>query len=582
MSDERILPVDAEAGTISFLVLANGTEVQASTEILSVFTHKEANRIPMARLVIRDGDAATEDFEISNLATFLPGTEIEIKAGYDQKYETIFKGIIVRHGIRIMADGASVLQIECRDKAVKMTVGRFNKYFTEVKDSEVIEELISAHGLTATVESTTLKHKELVQYYSTDWDFILSRAEMNGKLVLVSDGEVNVKAPKMSGDAPLSLTYGDTLFEYEAEMDARHQYKSVKCKAWDHAKQAVTEEEGSAPAANGLGDVAESKLADTIGLSSLDYVHGGQLVGQELKAWADAQLIKSHLAKVVGRAKLRGYPKLKLGDLVSFSGVGNRFIGKGYVTAIRQEWVDGEWYTNIQFGRSPEWFYKEYEIVEAPASGLVPGVRGLQFGIVTKLEGDPDGEFRIKVRLPLVDPAHEGIWARQASLDAGSNRGYVFRPEIDDEVIVGFVNDDPRDPVVLGMLHSSAKPAPIEAKDDNHEKGLLTRSEIKLHFDDDKKILTLATPAGKTMVFDEDAGEVRIEDENGNKIVMDSSGISIESAKDIVLKATGDIKAEGVNIQQKASAQFKAEGGAGMEVKSSAVTTVKGSLVQIN
>ena len=132
------------------------------------------------------------------------------------------------------------------------------------------------------------------------------------------------------------------------------------------------------------------------------------------------------------------------------------------------------------------------------------------------------------------------------------------------------------------MLHSSAKPAPIEAKDDNHEKGLLTRSKIKLHFDDDKKILTLATPAGKMIVLDEDAGELRLEDENGNKIVMGADGISIESAKDILLKATGDIKAEGVNIEQKSSAQFKLEGGAGIEVKSSAIATIKGSLVKIN
>ena len=35
-------------------------------------------------------------------------------------------------------------------------------------------------------------------------------------------------------------------------------------------------------------------------------------------------------------------------------------------------------------------------------------------------------------------------------------------PEVDDEVLVGFVNDDPRDPVIQGMLHSSAKPAPIK------------------------------------------------------------------------------------------------------------------------
>ena len=78
-------------------------------------------------------------------------------------------------------------------------------------------------------------------------------------------------------------------------------------------------------------------------------------------------------------------------------------------------------------------------------------------------EGDPDGEDRIQVRLPLVDPAADGIWARWVSPDAGNQRGIYWRPEIGDELLVGFLNDDPRDPVVLGMLHSSVNPSPIQA-----------------------------------------------------------------------------------------------------------------------
>lgn len=59
--------------------------------------------------------------------------------------------------------------------------------------------------------------------------------------------------------------------------------------------------------------------------------------------------------------------------------------------------------------------------------------------------------------------------------------------------------------------------------------------------------------------MDEDEGSITLEDENGNKVVMNSDGITIESAKDIIMKATGDIKAEGINVNQKASASFKAE-----------------------
>jgi len=169
-----------------------------------------------------------------------------------------------------------------------------------------------------------------------------------------------------------------------------------------------------------------------------------------------------------------------------------------------------------------------------------------------------------------------------ATLDAGENRGSFFRPEIGDEVIIGFINDDPNDAVVLGMLNSSAKPAPITASDDNHEKGFVTRSEMKMIFNDDKISYTLETPKGKKLILNEDEDAVTIEDEHANKLMLNKDGISMESGKDIKIKAKGDVKIEGANISVKASAQFKAEGNSGSELKSGAVTIVKGSQVKIN
>jgi uncharacterized protein involved in type VI secretion and phage assembly len=134
----------------------------------------------------------------------------------------------------------------------------------------------------------------------------------------------------------------------------------------------------------------------------------------------------------------------------------------------------------------------------------------------------------------------------------------------------------------LGMLNSSAKPAPIPAEDDNNIKGFFTRSEMKFVFDDKKKSMTMETPSGKIITLDEDAGVIKLEDENKNILTMDSSGIVIESAGNIELKSKGDLTLEGLNVNFKASAQLKAEGTAGIEVSSNAIAVLKGSLVQIN
>ena len=71
-----------------------------------------------------------------------------------------------------------MLTVECRDKCVRMSVGRHNRYFEDSKDSEVMEQLISGYsGLGKDVEATSLKHAELVQHHCTDWDFLRMLAD---------------------------------------------------------------------------------------------------------------------------------------------------------------------------------------------------------------------------------------------------------------------------------------------------------------------------------------------------------------------------------------------------------------------
>jgi uncharacterized protein involved in type VI secretion and phage assembly len=184
--------------------------------------------------------------------------------------------------------------------------------------------------------------------------------------------------------------------------------------------------------------------------------------------------------------------------------------------------------------------------------------------------------------MPIISGSEQGIWARVSTLDAGKERGSFFLPEIDDEVIVGFINGDPDHPVVLGMMNSSAKAAPLTAADANHEKGFTTRSKMKFIFNDEKKSVVLETPKGKKITVDEDAGIIKIEDDFSNKITMDSAGIALESPKDITIKATGDVKIDGMNVTITANAQFKASGNAGAEVSTGAIAILKGSMVQIN
>ncbi|WP_423126896.1 type VI secretion system tip protein VgrG [Gaoshiqia sp. Z1-71] len=581
MPQSEVINTAQSADLITHKILIEGEELSRSYSVAGITVEKEINRVPLAKIILIDGDPAARDFELSNQDLLIPGKEIEIKAGYHSDEETIFKGIVIKHNLRIRSNQSQLI-IECRDKAVKLTVGRKSKYFHESRDSDLLEEIIDTYGLEKEVEATSVEHKERVQYQVSDWDFCVVRAQANGKVVVVDDGKVTVKKPGYDQDEIETVSYGTNLLEFDAEMDARNQFQQVSSYGWNASGQEWLEIEADSPSLPLNGNLTPGDLASVVNLEKLGFKSGGATPDVELQEWANARALFNQLAKTRGRLKFQGIPAVKPDTVLKLQGVGERFNGKVYISAVRHQITEGNWTIDAQFGIQPDWFSETVAIADTPAAGLMAPVNGLQIGIVTQLENDPDGEDRILVRLPVVDHQGEGIWSRVATLDAGENRGSFFRPEIGDEVIVGFINENPNDAIVLGMMNSSAKPAPLAASDDNHEKGFTTRSGIKFIFNDEKKSATLETPAGKKLTLDDDAGLIELIDENSNKLLMDADGITLDSPAGISLKSSGDITIEGINVTVKASAQFKAEGSGGAEVSTSAIAVLKGSLVQIN
>ncbi|MBI0398299.1 type VI secretion system tip protein VgrG [Cyclobacterium marinum] len=566
---------------VTVTVKVSGSELPDTVQIINVLVHRELNRIPYAKIVMLDGDPSSGNFPLSNEATLLPGSEIEILAGYNAEMVTIFKGSILNHKIKIRDRGA-VLVIDCKDKAFKMASNRKSGYFYDLKDSDLIEELISRNGLEASVSTSNYTHPEVIQYQCSDWDFLVARAQANGMVVNVENGKIHVTKPDPEQSSIRTVQYGVDIMEFDAEMDGRNQVPGVTSFGWNPTDQEMIKVEANKPGFNLNGNLSPDELADMMALDPVDLKNGGKIADALLQDWADSKWMFQQLAKTRGRVKIQGNSEPVPGQCLSLSGVGNRFSGNTFVSGVRHQIAEGNWTMDVQFGMDPEWFTEQFSIDSQPASGLLAAVKGLQVGLVSQLEGDPDGEDRIMVKFPVINADEQGVWCRLSSLDAGKERGFAFRPEIGDEVIIGFINEDPNQGVVLGMLHSSSHPSHLELSDDNHQKGYVSRSGIKVMFDDDLKKLEIETPAGKKIVMDEDGDSINITDDHGNSITMNGEGIAMESGSDMTIKSTGDINIEGVNINIKSQAELKAEASAAATLSSSGTTTIKGSLIQIN
>ncbi len=590
--------VDSD-GVVSVTILCDGNPIATTIEVVSVDIQHNINRIATATLVLIDGDMPQATFPLSELETFKPGAVVTIQLGYNQQATSVFTGVIIKHSIKISGNNTARLMIECKDKAIAMTVGRKNANYIDKKDSEIISQLIGAYStLTADVTATTTTHKELVQFYCSDWDFMVARAEANGMLVNLDAGTVSVKAPAVSGDPVLTTTYGIDIIDFNADLDARHQFQKVSGNAWDLATLALQQSEAASATLNAQGNITSATLASVIGLSEFRLQSTVPLDAEFLTSWAKAQQVKSGLARIRGHVSFQGNALAKPGTLIKLAGVGARFNGNIFVSGVNQSVIDGNWTTRVEFGMSPNWFTESTDLMAPPASGVTAGVSGLHIGVVKKLDTDPEGQHRVQVSIPEMSASTDGFWARLANFYSSNSFGAFFIPEIGDEVVLGFFNDDPSHPVILGSLYSSKNVPPYTLAAENNTKAIVTRTKMKIEFDEEKKIITIITPGANKIVISDDGKSILLQDQNSNKVTLDSAGITLDSPKDITLKAQGkivmtasqnieataqmDIKQTGLNITSTANVGFTAKGSATAEVSAAGTTTIKGAMVMIN
>lgn len=196
-------------------------------------------------------------------------------------------------------------------------------------------------------------------------------------------------------------------------------------------------------------------------------------------------------------------------------------------------------------------------------------------GIVTE-NLDVIAEGRVKVRVPSM-PSLE-VWARVAAVGAGSSRGFLWIPQVDDEVLVGFAQNDPTAAYVLGGLWSTMDRPPVTLPTD-----FLTKRVIKtgvagglgheVEFDDALQSIKITSSTQQKITIDplkielsNTAGTLTISMDNA------SQTISIQAAVKIEMKAA-QISLEGLKVDIK---------GATVNVQATGPCTVTGIPIKLN
>ncbi|MEL6555684.1 MAG: hypothetical protein AAFQ63_19815, partial [Cyanobacteria bacterium J06621_11] len=304
-------------------------EVGFTSDRLNIDILQEVNRVGTAQLQLLDREI---EGEVTNSEFFAPGQAIEILLDPDteesEAFESVFIGTVVKYAMRAYLN-QTFLDITLKDAAVRLTAQRKSRVFQKVKDEEIVAEIVTeyfgtaAGGKQSAVQpepaETKLEHAEVVQYYCTDWDFILSRAAANGFWVSTSDrtllmfspslkdvGEVPLKFRFPRGTDPVQCAEGIVketpgsqegfynIFEMEMEADIQNQYGSVQSSAWNVKDQEIKQplEATEQPAGSTGKTVLNSPawMAD-LGIEQYDLIAGVDLPAEEIQTWADAKLL---------------------------------------------------------------------------------------------------------------------------------------------------------------------------------------------------------------------------------------------------------------------------------------------------
>ncbi len=595
-------PILSGNNLVSFTITSAGDTIPDAYGIMNISITQEIDTIAYAQITVRDGNAATQMFEIADASTFATGNTIEISLGYANDTTTVFSGEVTKQAIKIDESGTT-FQVTCKDTLVKLVKSKSKVVLTDSLDSDAIQKIVDTTGVTADITDTTVTKEKIIQYQASDWDFIVSRAQRNGMAVVTDNGTLTISEITVDSEPVLELAYGRDIMEMDVELEATEQVNSITYNSWSLSDQATVSSEADEPTTNDQGDVSESDLEEVIDTDETVFT-SVPFTQEETQETSDAMLLRLRMSKFRGSITFPGSALVKPNTLISLTGLGDLFDGDAYVSSVHHSLSGGNWTTEVQIGVLPE--FHDQKVKSSPSDPDIKesliDVKGMQVGIVQDVYDEDGGEFRVQVEIPMLNDSSEFVWARLASFYASNSFGAFFYPEVNDEVILGFIDGNPAYPVILGSMYSSALPpaSTVTPSDsENNLKALITRSQLQVQFDDENIVMTLATPNGNTIVLSDQDEAITITDQNSNQIQMNGDGITIQSASAMTIKAADalSIEADSIDIKSdsgditinsasslsgSASQSLELSGSSSTDVSSSGTTSISGSTVNLN
>lgn len=575
----------------SFEIKVDGTALRSYDQVLSINIRSGLDTSAHARIEVDADDLDSMAYGVGN------ELKIEAAPAGASALVPVFQGTILAIACELSL-GRAQFVIDAYDDSYKL--GRESKVATHLDKSvgDVIRAIAGDAGLTADLSGLPTTTFESLQQIGTPYQF-LDRLVRAAGCVWRVEGTKLIVRKRNDEPTSIKLVAGEDLMSFRVRYSASEDTSEVSVRGWDTVAQRSVVGVSAAPTTETTASIVTDSRAKVNQNKAVAWTRT-PVDQSDATAMATALRQRMDDSRITGRGQTPLVPSMIPGSIVEIDGMGGIFNGNYRIAEVEHSFQPGHAFiTRFAIG-APE----PTSLVDLLGNGARPSsdhfLGGVTVGIVTNID-DPEAKKRVKLKLPYLADDEDTGWARVMQFGAGERRGWWVHPEVGDEVIVAFENGDPRLPVVMGGVWSSANAWPDLATIDGNNLTSRAYTSAKghtLHFDDgDAPAIELTHASTEAHVrLDNDDGiiieapdqDLLIKNAKGSimiakngDITIKGANVTLEAQQKVTIKGGTDVAAEGTNVKLTAQASLEAKG-AMVKVEGSGITEVKGSMVKIN
>ncbi len=470
----------------------------ATIALGEVYVHQTFSEPTVCQLAFRDPPGP---LTISALLT--PGTMIRVLVRGQRI--PLFKGQVTALEYRYEPSGGRAVYVRAYDLLHRLRKNGAVRAHVQVTLDDLAREFAAPHGLRVQSHESAPLMQYAIQHHQTDLEFLQQMAQRAGLYFAVREDSLHIfSLAGIAGEAQ-TLRLGETLLEAGFEINGDSVVGEVAATGWDTAR-IETHSERATSARSGRSVYAGVTAADVGGSGARALVDLGVEDAVQVEMLAQAELDHRAAREVVLTGTAQGDTRLRPGASVEAAEVERSVAGTYVLTTATHRINERVGYITELSSAPPPRRERPRGSIAAP-------------GVVTQID-DPERLGRVRVSLPSFENVNTD-WINVVTIGAGSGKGLMIQPDVNDDVLVLLAHEDPAQAVVVGGLYG-ANGTP----DAGIEDGAVKR-------------YTLLTPGNQRVTLDDSGQVIRLENSDGSFVEMSPEKVRVHAARDLEIEAPG-------------------------------------------